>query len=106
VAANEISAVSFADGAITVSVTYNPNNLQLQQVAFQNLTSADCAIEVDSAPGVVAHSYTLPANTPSSQRGIGNDHIQLVQQTITKAGQPVTFVTWPDGWSITARWPA
>jgi hypothetical protein len=104
-AANEIGAVSFADDQVTVSVTYNPNNLQVQQVAFQNGTPADCVIEVFSPAGL-EHSYTLPAGTPSAQRGIGSDHIQLVQQTVTKTGGPVTFVTWPDGWSITTRWPA
>ena len=104
-AQDDIGAFSLDGGNVTATVTFNAANLQVQQVTFQNLTAFNAVITVKNG-AAPQNTYILPANTPSGQRGVGNDHIQLVNRTITKGGVQVTFVDWPDGWSMETRWPA
>lgn len=101
-----LQGFSFAGDQFTASVLYDTATLVVQSILWQNLTAQPGSVEVDGPSGF-SKVYTVAPGTALTSRDVSADHVQLSSRASTdKAGNPVTIVEWPAGWSLQARWPA
>lgn len=89
---------SYEDGAVSVSVEYNVNNLNITHANYSNPTSGTLVIScVDTTTGqaVGGSPWTVPPNAGTGQvstAGLGAAGVNMVAETAIdpKTGQQVT----------------